>query len=277
VKKSYAIRALELFVISVTILTLSLTSLGYLTGSIVEYFIILEADGIGGLLILELTERLREPTIIIRPVPNLPKVGFSVKVKGRTVNDAKVNCNDVSIDWEDLDGTPHQSIKLQVNASPPAYFFPFRIEVTESGSNQNEQYIIIYLYQNRSKYDSPEKPHPLMLNEAQGQYTIPKGAFATIRGKSPLETHFEASIRITGDEIEEAYNRVFDVYYWPTFSRKKNSDKLEDVEFDIILSMVETRFFRKKRYNYDADYEQMDPEIRRHTLKKRTLREIQNE
>ena len=75
---------------------------------------------------MELTERLREPTIIVRPIPNLPKVGFSVRAKGRTVNDAKVRCNDVSTDWEDLDGTPHQSVKLQVNAKPTCLFLPFQ-------------------------------------------------------------------------------------------------------------------------------------------------------
>ena len=93
-----------------------------------------------------------------------------------------------------------------------------------------------------------------MLYEAQGSYVIPKGVFAPMQGKSPIETRFEVNIRITGDEIDEAYNRVFDVCYWPVFSRDKDSDKLEDIELGIGLNMIETRLFRKKRYDYDADY-----------------------
>ncbi len=102
------------FVIIVTAVTLIISSFGLLKGSIVEWSLFAEADGFVGLLILELTKRINEPTIIIRPIHKLLKVGFSVSVKDRSINDARVMCNDVPINWEDLDDTPHSTLSVRL-------------------------------------------------------------------------------------------------------------------------------------------------------------------
>lgn len=273
-KKSNIIRVAWIFVITITIVTLSISSFGLLKGSVVEYFIIAEADGFVGLIILGLTERLNEPAIIIHPCNKLLKVGFSVRVKNRSVNDAKVRCNDVALDWEDLEDHPFPSTKLQVGASPPAYFFPFKAEITECTITKEGQVLSIYLYQNKSKYNELNEPKPIVLFDAQTYFTVPRGTFQPTHGKTPEMPHFEANIRITGDEIGEPYSRFFDVCFWPVFTRKQESDKFEDIEFSGFgFSIVEKGLFRKKKYDYDVDFEQCEPELLRYNFRMRKKNE----
>lgn len=222
--------------------------------SIKSFLIVLEGSVIAGLILLDLTNRLAEPTILIEPCYLGSKVGFSVRVKDKSVNDAMVTCNEIAVDWESLDGKSHQpSKKLQVGVR--SYFFPFHYEFSSSSSvGDKGQNVTIVLYQNKSVYDDPEKLRPVALTD--GYYTVPKGAFEPIQGEAIMEPHFEANIRITGDEIGKEVDRLFDVYFWPVFFREVDSDKFEDIELaGLGLRAVEKRFFWKKRYFKDINVE----------------------
>ncbi len=90
----------------------------------------------------------------------------------------------------------------------------------------------------------------IIVSQAQG------GIFEVTRGKTLIKPlPFEANIRITGDEIGEEVNRLFDAYFWPVFGWEKKSDKFEDIELILGLSAVEKRFWRKKSYINDVDME----------------------
>jgi hypothetical protein len=133
--------------------------------------------------------------------------------------------------------------KLQVGANP-SYFFPFCYEFTDCLLTDTEQIVIIRLYQNKSVYDDSSKSQPILLSD--DYYTIPRGAFEPTIGKTIVKPHFQANIRITGDEIGEVVNRLFDVHFWPVFMRDAVSDKFEDIDFaGLGFSAVEKRFFWK--------------------------------
>ena len=117
-----------------------------------------------------------------------------------------------------------------------------------------EQFVIIRLYQNKSVYDNRTKPQPILLTD--GYYTIPRGYFEPTCGKTQIKPHFEANIRITGDEIGEEVYRSFNVHFWPVFQRETESDKFEDIELaGLGFKAVEKRFFWKKTHIHDVDVE----------------------
>jgi hypothetical protein len=239
-------------VLLVTILTLIIASKNVLKEPLRELLIVIEGAVIAELSLIELSKRLGEPTILFEPCHKMKKVGFSVKVKDKPINDARVTCNGVPIPWEELDSTELPSKKLQVGAR--AYFFPFHIEIENRAVTEEGQTVEITLYQNKSENDDLDKPRPFDL--AFGRYIVPRGTFEPVKCKELIKPNFEVNIRMTGDEIGHEVDRYFGVTFWPVMSREIDSDKFEDIEFaGLGLSATEKRRFGKNLFVNDIDVE----------------------
>ncbi len=243
-KKSNILISVWSTVLVTTGIILYLVFVEWIPEQYIDFLYVIVGTAIINLLFIELSKRLREPIILIEPCNKLTKVGFSVRVKDKPVRDASVICNEIAVPWENLDGNEYPSKKLQVGANP-SYFFPFFYEFTNSSITDTEQFVIIRLYQNKSVYDNRTKPQPILLTD--GYYTIPRGYFEPTCGKTQIKPHFEANIRITGDEIGEEVYRSFNVHFWPVFQRETESDKFEDIELaGLGFKAVEKRFFLEK-------------------------------
>ncbi len=136
VKKSSLRLIAWIILVVATGLTVYFALLNLINSAIVDLFYVIEGTGVVELAIIVLSKRLSEPIFLIEPCHKISKdnfqqgkVGFSVKVKDKTVNNASVICNGLPIEWEDLDGKPWPSKKLQVGANP-SYFFPFGISLS---------------------------------------------------------------------------------------------------------------------------------------------------
>jgi hypothetical protein len=253
-----------IIVVVATGLTVYFALLNLINPAIVDLFYVIEGTGAVELTIIELSKRLSEPIFLIEPCVKMNedsfqrgKVGFSVKVKDKTVNNASVICNELPIKWEELDGTLFDLKKLQVGANP-SYFFPFCFELISGSMTETEQFMTVKLYQNKSVYDiydtTKDESTPVPLSE--GNYSIPssRGIFELSRGKTLIKPlPFEANIRITGDEIGEKVNRLFYVHFQPIFGWKMEPNKLEDIELVLRLSALEERFWWKKSYTNDVE------------------------
>lgn len=149
-----------------------------------------------------------------------------------------------------MNGKELVSKKLQ--AGPRSYFFPFHAEFSNRAVTEEGQIVDVTLYQNKDKYDGPDKPHPFEL--AFGRYKVPIGTFEPTVGEVQFRPHFVVNIRMTGDVIQEV-DRDFDVTLWPVMSRQVNSDKFEDIDFSGFgLSATEKRRFGKM-FRVDVDVE----------------------
>ena len=72
---------------------------------------------------------LKKPKLVFE-VSNIKqgKLGFSVYVRKKAVEEATVRCNDIKYDWEQEDGTKSEKVDLRIG-DPPVTFYPFDVSM----------------------------------------------------------------------------------------------------------------------------------------------------
>lgn len=94
------------------------------------YLYVIDGTGAIELAIIELSNKLRQPTILIEGSQQLDKIGFSLKVKDKNI-EATVLCDDLPIQWTDSQGKLLGFKKELQVGEDPSLFFPFWVELRQ--------------------------------------------------------------------------------------------------------------------------------------------------
>jgi hypothetical protein len=161
---------------------------------------------IGGVVTVVLSEvlmdYLKKPKFIIETIHKGDKLGFNVRVKKRTVKDARIRCNNIDYFWENGNKIERKDLYVGDN---PSSFYPFQVTVEYAEDVSNYP-----------RWVSSDKEYEkggvlLTVREITTQKTVYVEAFPIPKGvtimwfyshytEKPL---FNASIRLIGEGIEE--------------------------------------------------------------------------
>ncbi len=160
----------------------------FLTDPFRELFIIIEGSVIASLIFESWHNRLNQPSILIEPHCKMNKIGFSVQVKDKNVKDATVICNNQPIKWEELNGVEVDAKSLFVGHIPPAFFYPFTLNLGEWGASDDEkQYIPLSVGQKAMVWGAnfTEETRRVVYD---GTLTLPKGKFSLTTGTTNADS-----------------------------------------------------------------------------------------
>jgi phage-related protein len=85
-----------------TVITISFSLLGQIPDSfkdVLNLIFVLEGTAVINLIFWEISKRLSEPTILMEPIQDGERIGFSVKVKDENIK-ASVLCDGIPIIWD---------------------------------------------------------------------------------------------------------------------------------------------------------------------------------
>ncbi len=232
-----------ILVIVSTVITLFLVYKGWLT-QYQDYLYVIDGTGVIELSIIELSNKLREPTIFIDAVQIDEKIGFSIEVKDKNIGKISVLCDELPVELQKFDARTknfEKTEELHVGADP-SFIFPYWNEIDNWASvENNNQYIHLRVL--RKSIDDHINSNSVF----DGQYTIYRGAFKPFVGETYSLQQFQANIRIFGEGIEVPIDRFFDINFRAIFSRSTNSDDLKDISVEFRLKTSEPRFIKRRR------------------------------
>jgi hypothetical protein len=243
-KKSHILLTAWSTVVIATGIILYLVFIGLVPVALRDLLYVIVGTAIVELSVIELSRRLSEPTILIEPIQRKEKIGFSVRVKDKNISKATVLCDELPVKWQEPDGNLVDAKELLVGANP-SFFFPFWIEIDKYPAVANDkQYIYLRVFQ-KSVY-----PDTYGYAVFEGPYTIPRGSFEHMEGRTPTWQQFQTNIRIFGQGIEEEVDRFLNINFSIFFWRRADSDNLEDLFIRFGLRASKVRFFREKRRRF---------------------------
>lgn len=225
-----------------TFLTLYLAFANFLVEPFTALFLVIEGSVIADLILTALSDRLRQPTILVMPTSRMFDVGFYVRVKDKNVQNASVFCDNTRINWKEEDGKEKETKNLRVGEV--SYFYPFRIILSDEQLQNNKQIIKVSIVQKmascmENRIESFERPLYF------SYFDVPRGSFPTMKATKASHgfPRFYCNVRLTGEGIEEEINRYLDFSCTFDFGRFAESDRIEDVRVRCDFSDTKTFIF----------------------------------